>query len=654
MPGVPVAASTPLVARFFGPEGLLARALPGFERRPAQEKLAHEVARVLDRGGVLLAEAGTGTGKTLAYLLPAVELGRRVVVSTGTKNLQEQLITKDIPLLARALGRDLSVAVMKGRSNYLCTLRFRSFGTGGTFRRLDEVPLFRALESWAPRTRTGDRGEVEDLPDSVDFWREISASSENCMGPTCTDFDSCWVTQMRQRASEADIVVVNHHLLCADLNVKEGGFGAVIPEYDSVVLDEAHLLEDVATQYFGLSVSNLKVEDLVRDVERELNAARIDARDVRADLVSARDRADRLFKMLAARFVGRRLTRGWAPPLVVEEASSLLRRLEAVRTGLLSLVELPDALRALAERAGTLKSELDFLLAAEDDGHVYFAEARGRGTALKATPIDVSSRLQELLFARVRSAVLTSATLAVDGGFDFLRQRLGLAEADELLLPSPFDFATQSLLYLPRGMPDPQSPAFVDRAADEVERLLEASQGRAFVLFTSYANMNAVAQRLAGRVPWPLLIQGEAPRSTLVEAFRRTPNAVLLATSSFWQGVDVAGDQLSCVIVDKLPFASPADPVVGARIDRIRSGGGNPFSEYQVPVAVLTLKQGLGRLIRSASDRGILAVLDSRIVEKSYGRRFLQSLPPARVVHRPEDYAGFLTAPPVVAPEPML
>jgi ATP-dependent DNA helicase DinG len=642
MPGVPLAASTPLVSRFFGPQGLLARTLPGFEQRPAQEQLAREVSRVLERGGVLLAEAGTGTGKTLAYLLPAVELGRRVVVSTGTKNLQEQLITKDIPLLARALGREVSVAVMKGRSNYLCTMRFKSFGSGGTFRRMDEVPLFRAVEAWAPRTRTGDRGEVEDLPDVVDFWREISASSENCIGQSCAEFESCWVTQMRQRAAEADIVVVNHHLLCADLNVKDTGFGTVIPEYDTVVLDEAHLLEDVATQYFGLSVSNLKHEDLVRDVERELNAARIDGREVRADLATVRDRADRLFKMLAARHVGKRLTRGWAPPLVLEEAGSLLRRLDAVRTGLLAMAELPDPLRALADRAGSLRSELEFLLAAEDDGHVYFAETRGRGTALKATPIDVSTRLQELLFSRVRSAVLTSATLAVDGGFDFLRQRLGLAEADELLLPSPFDFAQQALLYLPRRMPDPQSPTFVDRAAEEVEQLLAASQGRAFVLFTSYANMNAVAQRIAGRVPWPLMIQGEAPRTALVEAFRRTPNAVLLATSSFWQGVDVAGEQLSCVIVDKLPFASPADPVVGARIDRIRNGGGNPFAEYQVPVAVLTLKQGLGRLIRSASDRGILAVLDSRIVEKSYGRRFLQSLPPARVVHRPEDYAGFL------------
>jgi ATP-dependent DNA helicase DinG len=330
------------------------------------------------------------------------------------------------------------------------------------------------------------------------------------------------------------------------------------------------------------------------------------------------------------------------PPLVLEEAASVLRRLDAIRTGLLAIMELPDPLRALAERGGTLRGELDFLLLAEDDGHVYFVDVRGRATWLRATPIDVSSRLQELLFARVRSAVLTSATLAVDGGFEYLRGRLGIAEADEVLLPSPFDFPRQAMLYVPRRMPEPQSPLFTERAADEIERLLEMSKGRAFVLFTSYANMNAVARRIAGRVPWPLLIQGEAPRGALVESFRRTPNAVLLATSSFWQGVDVAGDQLSCVIVDKLPFASPGDPVVSARIDRIPNGGGNPFSEYQVPVADHTLKQGLGRLIRSASDRGILAVLDSRIVEKSYGRRFIASLPPARLVHTTEELQGFL------------
>jgi ATP-dependent DNA helicase DinG len=521
-------------------------------------------------------------------------------------------------------------------------MRYRSFGQAGTFRRLDEIPFFRAVEEWAPGTETGDRGEVGELPDAVDFWREISAASENCIGQGCPDFDPCWVTLMRQRALEADIVVVNHHLLCADLAVKDGSYGEVIPSYDTVILDEAHLLEDVATQYFGTQVSSHKVDDLCRDVERELKAARRDAREVLAEVDSVRHRAEALFKLLALG-KGRRLGPGWMPPRVAEDSGALLLRLDGLRTAILALPERPEPLTGLAARAQSLRDEIAFVLAAADDSHVYFVETRGRGVFLRATPIDVSAMLRELLFDRVRAAVLTSATLAVDGGFDHLKARLGLEATEELLLPSPFDFARQALLYVPRRMPEPRSPAFVERAAEEILRLLERSRGRAFVLFTSYAHMNAVAERIAGELPYPILIQGEAPKAALLETFRRTPGAVLLATASFWQGVDVVGDQLSCVIVDKLPFASPGDPVVGARIDRLRNRGGDPFGEYQVPVAILMLKQGLGRLIRSASDRGVLAVLDSRLVERGYGRRFLDSLPPARLVHDVDEVETFFS-----------
>jgi ATP-dependent DNA helicase DinG len=638
MAAMPAAATEP----FFGKDGLLARALPGYEERPAQEVLAEAVERTLRDGGVLLAEAGTGTGKTLSYLLPAASLGRRVVVSTGTKNLQEQLVTKDLPLLARALGRDLRVAIMKGRGNYLCLLRYRSFGDSGSFRRLDEIPLFRAVQAWAPETSSGDRAEVPDLPDGADFWREISAASENCIGTSCPDFDPCWVTRMRQRALEADLVIVNHHLLCADLAVKGASdYGQVIPPYDTVILDEAHLLEDVATQYFGVQASSHRVEDLCRDVERELKAGKLDAREVRAEVEAVRNRADRLFRLLA-RDERQRLSPGWMSSRHVEESRGLLLRFLGLKTALLAVPDRPEALSGLAARAQGLRDELDFVLAAEDDGHVYFVETRGRGVFLKATPIDVSARLRELLFEPARAAVLTSATLAVDGGFAYLKSRLGLEATEELLLPSPFDYQKQAVLYVPPRMPEPQSPQFVERAADEVARLLEISRGRAFVLFTSYANMNAVAERLAGRVEYPLLIQGEAPKHQLLDTFRATPGAVLLATASFWQGVDVVGEQLSCVIIDKLPFASPGDPVVSARIERLRNQGDNPFSDYQVPVAILTLKQGLGRLIRSARDRGILAVLDSRLVQKGYGRRFLASLPPARLVHDLGSLAGFV------------
>lgn len=611
--------------------------LPAYEDRPTQRRLASAVEETLREGGLLLAEAGTGTGKTLAYLLSAAQADRRVVVSTGTKNLQEQLVAKDIPLLARALGREIPVAVMKGRGNYVCRLRLKSFAEAGSFRRLDEVPLFRAVEQWATRTETGDRAEITDLPDSVDFWREVSASSENCIGRSCPEFDACWVTRMRQKALEADVVVVNHHLLCADLSVRDGDFGAVIPEYDTVVLDEAHMLEEVASSYFGLQVSSYRVEDLCRDVERELRAEKRDAPEIFAEVASVRLRAEPLFRMLGAgRASGRgegRLRPGWMSPALAETASALLLRLSGLATAIEATDGAGEGLAGLAARAVSLRADLAFLLSAEDDGHVFFTETRGRAVALRATPIDVSARLREMLFDRVRSAVLTSATLAVDGRFDYLKARLGITEARELLLPSPFDYAQQAVLYVPRRMPDPRSPAFVERAAEETVRLLRLSRGRAFVLFTSYANLGAVVDRVAGRIDYPILVQGEAPKPVLLETFRATPHAVLFATASFWQGVDVAGEQLSCVIIDKLPFASPGDPVVSARIDRLRHAGGDPFGEYQVPVAILTLKQGLGRLIRTASDRGILAVLDSRLVERHYGRRFLASLPPARLVH---------------------
>jgi ATP-dependent DNA helicase DinG len=454
-------------------------------------------------------------------------------------------------------------------------------------------------------------------------------------------FDACFVTKMRQRALEADIVVVNHHLLCADLAVKDGSYGQVIPPYDTVILDEAHLVEDVATQYFGVQVSSYRVEELTRDVERELKAASLDAREVRAEVASVRMRSERLFVQLA-RGPGRRLEPNWITERATEEALALLQRLEGLRTALLAIPDRPESIAGLAGRALTLAGELAFLFKAEEDTHVYFIETRGRGVFLRAMPIDVSERLKELLFDNVKAAVLTSATLAVDGGFTYMKERLGIEATDELLLPSPFHFQDQAVLYVPRQIPEPPSPGFVDHAAEEIVRLLQVSKGRAFVLFTSYANMNAVAERIAGRIDYPVFMQGEAPKPALLESFRETPHAVLLATASFWQGVDVVGEQLSCVVIDKLPFASPGDPVVAARIERLRSQGGNPFSEYQVPVAVLTLKQGLGRLIRSASDTGILAVLDSRLVRKAYGARFLESLPPARLVHDIAEVERFM------------
>jgi ATP-dependent DNA helicase DinG len=598
--------------------------------------MGEAVGRVLQQGGLLLVEAGTGTGKTIAYLAPAAWVGTRVVVSTGTKNLQEQIVQKDLPLLARALGRPVSVAVMKGRANYLCKLRFDSFSRQGTFMRREEIPLFRAVSAWASATSSGDRAEIRELPDSVDFWRDISASGEQCIGQACAHFDDCWVTQMRRRALEAQVVVVNHHLLCADLALDEEAQGRVVPEYDTLILDEAHMLEDAATQYFGVQVSTHRVEELAHDLDRELSVARIEAREARLEGAAVRERSERFFA-LVGKEAGKRLTRNWRTAEVGEEVGALLLRLEGLATAVLALPDAPDPLTAIAHRARDLTEQLRFLVAAEDEAHVFFAERRGRGIVLRASPIDVAGLLRERLFGRVRAAVLTSATLAVGGGFEYIQTRLGLGEAETLQLESPFDFARQAVLYVPRNMPEPNTPDFVERVTEEVARLIELSHGRAFVLFTSYANMNAVAERLAGDLAYPLFVQGEAPKPALLELFRATPGAVLLATASFWQGVDVVGEQLSCVIIDKLPFASPSDPIVAARIEHLTRQGRNAFAEYQVPEAVLTLKQGLGRLIRSTSDRGVLAVLDSRLVERPYGRRFLASLPPARLVHDLEE-----------------
>ena len=631
-----------LDANFFGPGGRLASVFPSYEERISQQQLCLAIAETITNGGILLAEAGTGTGKTVAYLVPAIAAGKRIVISTGTKNLQDQLVEKDIPLVAEALGRDVRVALMKGRGNYLCRLRFGSFQASGQFQKMDEIPLFRVVEEWAKETVAGDRAEIDGLPDNVHFWREIAATSENCIGQKCAEYQRCFVTEMRKRGAEAEIVVVNHHLLVADLAVRENDYGEVIPAYDVLILDEAHQLEAAATQHFGAQVSWNRTEELCRDVERELAAARLNASEVLAEVANLRNRAERFFKILT-REAGKRLRAKWVTKALEEDAMAFALRLEGLKTALAVLVDRPEPVRALEGRAMELRDHLLFILKAEDHTHVYFAEARGRNVVLRATPIDVSKILKEKLFDQLFGAVLTSATLTVDKSFKYIRSRLGI-EGDhtaDLALESPFDFSKQAVLYLPPGVPDPREPGFIDRAVDEIADIVEITHGRAFVLFTSYANLQAAAERLASRIRYPILVQGEESRARLLQLFRKKKNPVLLATSSFWQGVDVAGDQLSAVIIDKLPFASPSEPVVAARIERINAQKGNAFSDYQVPEAILMLKQGLGRLIRTASDRGILAILDSRLTSKGYGKRFLASLPPARQVSTMQEVRDF-------------
>jgi ATP-dependent DNA helicase DinG len=635
------------VGAAFAPDGPLARALDGFEARPAQLEMAAAVADVFADGGVLLAEAGTGTGKTLAYLVPAILSRQRVLISTGTKNLQEQIFFKDLPVLQRTLGVEFRATYMKGRGNYLCLHRFEAMRDAAAIHSYDERFAIEAIDEWSRQTETGDRAEMEDLPEDLPFWPEIAATAENCVGADCPRFNDCFVTKMRQRAAESDLVIVNHHLLCADAAVRQNAYGEVIPACRFAIVDEAHQLEDVATQYFGVVVSNYRIDDFARDAERALAARLIphpEAADTfRADLDRLRDAARVFFTALQilrhesgsgptggdnrVRVRSRQMER------VYGERATLVAALESLEATVALARDVPEDVLALGRRALELRKDVEFLTRADNASFVYYLDVRGRGVFLRASPIDVSDIVRELLLEKMTATVLTSATLSVDGSFDYVRGRLGVRRAHEVRLPSEFDYASQTVLYLPTRMPDPRSPSFTQAAGREVIEVLKRTRGRAFVLFTSYANLRQVHQLAAMQLEYPILVQGTAPRSALLREFKATPHAVLFATSSFWQGVDVVGEALSCVIIDKLPFASPGDPITAARIEAINAGGGNAFADYQIPLAILSLLQGLGRLIRHRQDRGVLAVLDPRLRTMGYGRRFLQSLPPAPITH---------------------
>jgi ATP-dependent DNA helicase DinG len=644
VPAVPgTAGLNAAVEAAFGEDGALVRAVDRFEPREGQRVMAYAVARTLEHGGILFAEAGTGTGKTLAYLVPAILNRQRVLVSTGTKNLQEQIYFKDIPALQAALGVRFTATCMKGRANYLCLHRLDQLRASPVVPQ-DFVSM---LDEWRRVTTTGDRAELQDLPEDSSLWPDVSATAETCLGSDCPQFRDCYVTKMRQRAAESDVVIVNHHLLCADASVRQSTFGEVIPETHYAIVDEAHQLEDVATQYFGVSVSNYRVSDLVRDAERALNLGMVEDLDgdLRHDIAHIEEHSYGFFAALAtarrqrgSAFEERlRIGPEWFGD-IIDQGLALIAALDALslamtrRAGTTEAgAEVNEDAATLARRAAELRDELRFLLEASAAGFVFFLETRNKGVFLRAAPIDVSAIVREMLFDRMKATVLTSATLAVEGSFEYVKTRLGAEDADCLRVPSEFDFSEQAILYLPRKMPQPKSPDFADAAAREVLELLTRSEGRAFVLFTSYAMLRSVRDRVEARLPYPLLVQGVAPRSVVLGQFRATPNAVLFATSSFWQGVDVVGEQLSCVIIDKLPFASPGDPITAARIEAINAQGGDAFQEYQVPLAILAMLQGLGRLIRHRTDRGLLAVLDPRLRTMSYGQRFLDSFPPARV-----------------------
>jgi ATP-dependent DNA helicase DinG len=651
----------PSLHEFFAPGGILARSSLPYEYRPGQLEMAKAVGRALEERRHLIVEAGTGTGKTLAYLLPALRTGQRVIISTGTKALQDQLFFRDVPFLETLLG-SLRVCYMKGRANYLCRHKLVTLRAQPILSGLEEIDQYRQISDWEQTTQTGDRAELSGMPESSALWNKLDARTEACLGSTCPDYRRCFITEMRRRALESDIIIVNHHLFFADLSVKQEATGApdagILPEAAAVIFDEAHELEEVASNYFGLSVSNVRFEDLARDTDALLRGKE-GADKLPAVTQQLRERARMFFAGLPMAgdgrqpFVGREDFLETSGDLYMSVRATL-RRLEAEMEGLKGIDEAPG----LRKRVARLRTELEFLLESNASNMVYWMErrvsfggneksaarstrAQSRTTFLQATPIDVSELLHEMVFDQIPTVVLTSATLTVQGGFEHMRKRLGLTEARELVVPSHFRYDKQALLYLPPNMPDPREPDFPEAAAECIRRVLEITRGRAFCLFTSYSQMRDLYERLLPVLDFPLLLHGTAPRKALLEQFRETPNAVLFGTSSFWQGVDVQGEALSCVIIDKLPFAVPSDPVVSARMKAIEEAGGKPFFDYQVPAAVLTLKQGFGRLIRSLEDRGVLVLLDPRVRRQRYGQTFLASLPPYRMTATITDVEAF-------------
>jgi ATP-dependent DNA helicase DinG len=631
----------------FGRGGLLERSHPGYEFRASQLEMAKIADTAFQKKQHVIIEAGTGTGKTLAYLIPAIRSGRRVVISTATKSLQEQLFQKDVPFLQKHFAPNLKAALMKGRNNFLCRTKVNQMDGQGqaVLKGIDEVDWFTQIRDWSKLTETGDRAELTFLPDDAELWHRIDARSDLCTGQKCPDFNRCFITAMHQRAQEADLIIVNHHLFFADLAIRQDDFGSILPEYSAVVFDEAHEIEDVASDYFGRRVSSYQFEELARDTENMLRVLHIQAPALRKHLTRVRERARGFFEIFPereGRFPFGANERKAFLDQNHEAFSDLAAAVKRIETELSALTPKPEEVIALARRAAELRREFGFLLESEEKSYVYWYERRNKGIILTATPIDVSEILREKLFDRFDSVVLTSATLAVGGRFDYLKQRLGVQPATEVVLPQEFNFQEQALLYIPTGLPDVRHETFSSRAAQEIVQLLEISKGRAFCLFTSYAQMRDVHQRVSGSVKFPLLLQGTAPRSILLDRFRSTPNAVLFATASFWQGVDVPGTQLSCVIIDKLPFAVPSDPIVAARVRALQEDGRNAFAEYQVPEAVLALKQGFGRLIRSKTDRGILAILDNRISRMQYGRIFLESLPGYTITRELSEVARFM------------
>ncbi|MDQ1239091.1 MAG: ATP-dependent helicase DinG [Thermodesulfobacteriota bacterium] len=621
------------IASIFAPDGILAKKSPGYEYREQQAQMAWEVFQVLFSSDVLLIEAPTGTGKTLAYLAAVALSRRKTAVSTGTKNLQEQLFFKDVPFVQEHLFPQLKVVLLKGRGNFVCHSRVKKFMSQIHVRFTAEPDRLAEIMDWYRTTRKkgqGDRAELAELPEDDDIWPEICSSTETCLGKKCPDKEECFVQRMRARAADSDLMIVNHHLLCSDLAIRERGFGEVIPRYESLIIDEAHGLEDAATKHFGVQLSLFKMLRLVKDTTSELRGQNIAEKKFGILLNAMENDARLLFESLAERTKSQAVSLEGLDPRIHEMRNSLCTKLESLSAMLHNLPKDSEDFHNLARRCEDASSDLKIILREENDGdYACWAERRERQVTVHASPVDVGPIIKSHLYGRVDSIVFTSATLSSNENFEYFKSRLGLdgdSSVREKILPSPFDYSRQTLLFIPYSMPEPNSPEFVDAMVGLLPKILDKTRGRAFVLFTSYRNMEAVYQELKRKLPFRLLVQGAKSKHRLLEEFRSHNGSVLLATSSFWEGVDVQGDALSCVIIDRLPFASPGDPLVAARMNKLKKENKSPFYNFQVPMAVIALKQGLGRLIRTRTDKGVLCILDPRILTKPYGAIFLRSL----------------------------
>lgn len=626
-----------------GAGGAFASFLPGFTPRESQQEMARRVEQTLRDGGVLVAESGTGTGKTFAYLAPVLLTGARTIVSTGTRHLQDQLFNRDLPTVAKALGVSVNSALLKGRANYLCRHRLRDFDAPQTVssQRLSERER-RLLEEWAATTVDGDIAGVAGIPEESPIWQGVTSTADNCLGSQCPEFEKCYVVRARRRAMQADVVVVNHHLFFSDLTLKQEGFSELLPGHDAVIMDEAHQLPDVASAFFGYSVSTAQIAELCRDVPAAeaadksgsvftaaLDALLAAANAMRSEFTEpARGDAEGLFSARRSR----------------EGVESLQASLEELAELLAAAAPAGEELARCHERCLSLQGRLSDWVDGGDLRMIRWYEASARNVRFHGTPLQVGDLFSAVVERGDTAWLFTSATLAVERDFSHFCDTLGLSALSDIETAqwgSPYDFAGNSLLYLPPALPDPRQPGYAEALVAAIKPVLEASRGRAFVLFTSHAMLQRVEQMLRPGFGWPLLAQGEAPRSELLLRFVTEPNAVLLGTASFWEGVDVKGEALACVIIDKLPFAHPGDPVLRARLAAVEEEGESPFMRVQLPEAVMALKQGAGRLIRSETDRGVLMLCDPRLLAKRYGKVFLKSLPPMPLTRALRDVEQF-------------